>query len=260
MLEDNSELASLNKNNLSKIENTGEEFFSPSSPQSPQSPRSNEIQSESIDNEIEKKNLRSSGESSGLKFIKEINDKLVNEGIGNTNTEWIKTENTKIVLMKILDNVYFEGHLYLNNLTYCHLVIKIKCDKKEYTITPTLTFIKPKSNRIINIKKFLRFQSSEENNNSNGNYLEVYAYKSENEINEYEDINLDKCFFEREKNLTDQYQLLKIPIEEDNGNDPIIFKKYLDGRKNIMAEMSYFFDMNLCTDKDDIIEQINIVT
>ena len=64
-------------------------------------------------------------------------------------------KNTKIILVKVIDQNYYEGHLRLkNNLTSEYLIFKILNDKLSYSITPCLYYIEPGKDIIINIKRF----------------------------------------------------------------------------------------------------------
>ena len=97
--------------------------------------------------------------SLGLSMIKKNEKSKLRNKIINLNKEkykdsWININNSqeisKIILIKVVDQCYFEGHLNLKNkLDSEYILGKFINNKNFYTITPSLFFIKPRSEIMI---------------------------------------------------------------------------------------------------------------
>ena len=61
----------------------------------------------------------------------------------------------KIVLIKVIDQNFYEGRLIFNNITSHYVVYRIFNDRSIlYSISPNIFFIKPYEKFTINIKRF----------------------------------------------------------------------------------------------------------
>ena len=177
--------------------------------------------------------------SLGLPTIrKNENSKILNKII-NLNKEkfkesWIDITShdiSKIILIKIIDQCYFEGHLYLKNkFNSEYILAKFINDKNWYTITPSFFFIKPGSEIIINIKRFYKLAPDEMFHKVNDNILMIVG-KTKNEI---EDLNDVKVYLRKEDIFSPDYQLFSFTLMVDNGHNPVYYDKLIEERKKKM--------------------------
>ena len=178
-----------------------------------------------------------------IMFQKEENSKLYNKII-NLNKEkykdsWIEITSqsiSKIILIKIIDQCYFEGHLYLkNNLNSEYISGKFINNKNYYTITPSFFFIKPEGEIIINIKRFCKLAPDEPSSNANDKIL-MFLAKTKNVI---EDLNDAKVYLRKDDIFSPDYQLFSFSLILDNGHNPIYYNKLIEERKK---KMELFYD------------------
>ena len=176
-------------------------------------------------------------------FQKEENSKLYNKII-NLNQEkykdsWIEITShsiSKIILIKIIDQCHFEGHLHLkNNLNSEYISGKFINNKNYYTITPSFFFIKPEGEIIINIKRFYKLAPDEPSSNVNDKIL-MFIAKSKNVI---EDLNDAKVYLRKDDIFSPDYQLFSFSLILDNGHNPIYYNKLIEERKK---QMELFYD------------------
>ena len=114
----------------------------------------------SLQNEL-LKDTSSLGFSKIRKVEKEkLSNKLININEEKYKDSWIEicSENIKkIILIKVVDQCLYEGHLHLkNNLDTEYIIVRIKNKKNYNVITPSIFFIKPRNEIIINIKRFVK--------------------------------------------------------------------------------------------------------
>ena len=186
--------------------------------------------------------------SLGLTVIrKNKNSKIINKII-NLNKEkykesWIDISSisskdiSKIILIKVVDQCYFEGHLYLKNkLDSEYILAKFINDKNYYTITPSFFFIKPGSQIIINIKRFYKLAPDDTFNRVNDNILMIVG-KTKNEI---EDLNDVKIYLRSEDIFSPDNQLFSFSLILDNGHNPIYYDKLVEERKK---KMDLFYEI-----------------
>jgi len=214
-------------------------------------------------------------ESSDINIINNIdifkNQKLV-EGFGlnknkieslnsnrNTNLtpflEILDKKNTKIVLVKIIDQNYFEGHLRLkNNLKSEYLIFKILNEKQIYSITPCLYYIEPGKDIVINIKRFEKLTINETKNVLD--YLIVIIAHTKNKI---EDVNDAKIYINKNDIYSPDYQLYSYSITLDYGFNYKIYEKEEKERKNIFDKYESQLNINRITDVEKIKKYINNV-
>ena len=178
-----------------------------------------------------------------IMFQKEENSKLYNKII-NLNKEkykdsWIEITSqsiSKIILIKIIDQCYFEGHLYLkNNLNSEYISGKFINNKNYYSITPSFFFIKPEGEIIINIKRFCKLAPDEPSSNANDKIL-MFLAKTKNVI---EDLNDAKVYLRKDDIFSPDYQLFSFSLILDNGHNPIYYNKLIEERKK---KMELFYD------------------
>ena len=185
------------------------------------------------------------GDTNSLGIIrKNENAKIINKII-NLNEEkykesWIDISSqdiSKIILIKVVDQCYFEGHLYLkNNLNSEYILAKFINDKNYYTITPSFFFIKPGSEIIINIKRFYKLAPDDTFNKVN-DYVLMIVGKTKNEV---EDLNDAKVYLRKEDIYSPDTQLFSFSLIPDNGHNPIYYDKLVEERKK---KMDLFYEI-----------------
>ncbi len=164
-------------------------------------------------------------------------------------------KNKKIVLVKIIDQNYFEGHLHLkNNLKIDYLIFKILNDKQIYSITPTLYFIEPGKDITINIKRFEKLTINEIKNILD--YIIVLVAHTKNKI---EDVNDAKIYIRKEDLYSPEYQLYTYTINLDYGYNPKIYKKEVEEGENIFNQYKKQLNMNNITDIGEVKKHIEDV-
>ena len=205
-------------------------------------------------------NVKEEGSSMGLILKKDENSKIRNKII-NLNKDkyedsWINIKSSdisKIVLIKVVDQCYFEGHLHLiNKLTSEYILAKFINNKNCYTITPSLFFIKPRSEIIINIKRFYKLGKDESTNRENDNILMIVG-KTKNEI---EDLIDAKVYLRNEDIFSQDYQLFSFSLILDNGYNPIYYEKLVEERKKKMELFYSKTNINEIKDPNLIIKHI----
>ena len=117
-------------------------------------------------------------------------------------------KNTKIVLVKVIDQNYYEGYLRLkNNLKSEYLIFKILNEKQIYSITPCLYYIEPGKDIVINIKRFEKLTINETKNVLD--YLIVIIAHTKNKI---EDVNDAKIYINKNDIYSPDYQLYSVQL------------------------------------------------
>jgi len=185
----------------------------------------------SLQNEI-LKDTSSSGLIKIRKTEKEkLNSKIINIDKDKYQDSWIdicSTNITKIVLIKVVDQCYFEGHLHLkNNLDTEFILVKFINNKYYYMITPSIFFIKPRNEIIINIKMFFKLSPDTPLNKEKDTIL-MMAKKT---INKIDDLNDVKIYLKDEDIYSQDYQLFSFSLILDNGYNPIYYDKLIEDRK-----------------------------
>ena len=160
-----------------------------------------------------------------------LNNKIINLDNKKYEDSWIdicSDSISKIVLTKVVDQCYFEGHLHLkNNLDTEYILVKFINKKYYYMITPSIFFIKPRNEIIINIKRFFKLSKDIPSNKVNDSIL-MMAKKTNNKI---EDLNDVKIYLKYEDIYTQDYQLFSFSLILDNGYNPIYYNKLFKDRK-----------------------------
>ena len=139
---------------------------------------------------------------------------------------WIEKTDSKIILIKIIDQCFYEGHLTLKNRTNDYLVFKFKNIKQYYSITPILYYIKPKNQITINLKKFQRLTLDNQMNIKDNIFL-ILA-KSDKII---EDVNDAIIYLRKDDLYSPEYQVIQFFIEIDNGYNPLNSQKFKKKKK-----------------------------
>ena len=169
--------------------------------------------------------------------------------------EILDKKNTKIVLVKVIDQNYFEGHLRLkNNLKSEYLIFKILNEKQIYSITPCLYYIEPGKDIVINIKRFEKLTINETKNVLD--YLIVIIAHTKNKI---EDVNDAKIYINKNDIYSPDYQLYSYSITLDYGFNYKIYEKEEKERKNIFDKYESQLNINRITDVEKIKKYINNV-
>ena len=157
-------------------------------------------------------------------------------------------KNAKIVLVKIIDQNYYEGHLHLkNNLESEYLIFKILNEKPVYSITPCLYYIEPGKDIIINVKRFERLTINEAKNVLD--YIIVIVAHTKNKIN---DVNDAKIYINKNDLYSPEYQLYSYSITLDYGYNYRIYEKEEKEWKNIFDKYESQLNINKITDFEKI--------
>lgn len=167
-----------------------------------------------------------------------LKNKLINLNKDKYKDSWvdiISQDISKIVLIKVIDQCYYEGHLHLKNkLNSEYILAKFVNEKNQYIITPSFFFIKPKSEIFINIKRFYKLAPDEPSSKGKDSILMITA-KTKNEI---EDLNDLKVYLRKEDIFSPDYQLFSYSLILDNGHNPLYYDKLVEERKK-MIELFY---------------------
>ena len=157
-------------------------------------------------------------------------------------------KNTKIVLVKVIDQNYYEGYLRLkNNLKSEYLIFKILNEKQIYSITPCLYYIEPGKDIVINIKRFEKLTINETKNVLD--YLIVIIAHTKNKI---EDVNDAKIYINKNDIYSPDYQLYSYSITLDYGYNYKLYEKEEKERKNIFDKYESQLNINRITDIEKI--------
>jgi hypothetical protein len=177
-------------------------------------------------------------------------DKLKNPCI-----ELSDKNSTKITLVKVIDQYYYEGHLKLKNkLKSEYLIFKIINDKPYYSITPTLYYIEPDKEITINLKRFEKLTINETKNVYD--FLIVVVTHTKNTI---EDVNDAKRYIRKEDLYSPEYQLYTYSIYLDYGYNPNVYKKEVEEGENIYNKYKNQLNMNNITDIEEVKKHIEEV-
>jgi hypothetical protein len=165
-------------------------------------------------------------------------NKILNLNMDKYKDSWIDIASqdiSKIVLIKVIDQCYYEGHLHLKNkLDSEYILVKFINEKNQYTITPSFFYIKPRSEILINIKRFDKLAPDEPSSSVKDCILMITA-KTKNEI---EDLNDLKVYLRKEDIFSPDYQLFSYSLILDNGHNPLYYDKLVEERKK-MIELFY---------------------
>ena len=164
-----------------------------------------------------------------------LNNKIINLDNKKYEDSWIdicSDSISKIVLTKVVDQCYFEGHLHLkNNLDTEYILVKFINKKYYYMITPSIFFIKPRNEIIINIKRFFKLSKDIPSNKVNDSILMMALMMAKKTNNKIEDLNDVKIYLKYEDIYTQDYQLFSFSLILDNGYNPIYYNKLFKDRK-----------------------------
>ena len=194
-------------------------------------------------------NLFPENKNSGLNNIENLSNININNNKKKLSCLDISDKNsTKITLVKIIDQYYYEGHLKLkNNLKSEYVIFKVINDKPFYSITPTLYYIEPEKEITINIKRFERMTINETKNVYD--FLVIVVTHTKNKI---EDVNDAKIYIRKEDLYSPEYQLYTFSINLDYGYNPKIYKKEVEERENILNKYNNQLNMNNISDSDEV--------
>ena len=175
--------------------------------------------------------------SLGLTMVKKdenfkLYNKIINLKDDKYQESWIEINSTsisKIILIKIIDQCFFEGHLFLKNKSNSeYIVARFINNKSYYSITPSFFFIKPGSEIIINLKRFYKLAPEELSSDVKDNILMIIS-KTKNIV---EDLNDAKLYMRKDDIFSPEYQLFSFTLCLDNGHNPIYFDKLIEQRKD----------------------------
>jgi hypothetical protein len=185
-------------------------------------------------------------------------EKIKNLNLKPNSTPYLEIpdkKNTKIVLVKVIDQNYYEGHLRLkNNLKSEYLIFKILNEKQIYSITPCLYFIEPGKDIIINIKRFEKLTINE--TKTAFDYLIVIVAHTKNKV---EDVNDAKIYINKNDIYSPEYQLYSYTITLDYGYNYKIYQKEEKEMNDIYDKYEKQLNINKITDVEKIKSYINNV-
>ena len=185
-----------------------------------------------------------------------FNDKIINKDKEKYKDSWIDIDSqniSKIILIKVVDQCYFEGHLRLkNNLDNEYIIIKFLNNKYYYMITPSILFIKPRNEIIINIKRFCKLAPEISSNKSNDSILMIVK-KTTNQIDDLNDV---KIYLKPEDMFSLEYQLFSFSLILDNGYNPIYFDRLVEERKKAIDAFYSRTDINAIKSVNSLREHI----
>jgi len=214
---------------------------------------------------ISNNDLLKDASSLGLSMLKKDEKSKLHNKIINLNKEkykdsWININNSqeisKIILIKVVDQCYFEGHLNLKNkLDSEYILGKFINNKNFYTITPSLFFIKPRSEIMINIKRFYKLATDEPSSKVK-DYILLTIGKTKTEI---EDLNDVKYHLRKDDIYSPQYQLFSYSLILDNGYNPLYYDNLVNERKERINLFYSKTNVNEITDPNLIRENIDKV-
>ena len=191
---------------------------------------------------FQKNLLSKNGPNLPPEYIKNLN--FSQKNISEPYLEIPDEKNKKIVLVKIIDQNYFEGHLKLkNNLKTDYLIFKILNDKQIYSITPTLYFIEPGKDITINIKRFEKLTINEIKNIID--YIVVLVAHTKNKI---DDVNDARIYINKNNLYSPEYQSYSYIITLDYGYNTEIYEKEKKERENIFNKYESQLNLNKITD------------
>ena len=185
-----------------------------------------------------------------------FNSKLINLNDEKYQDSWIDIDSTnisKIVLIKVVDQCYFEGHLHLkSNLNTEHILIKFINKKNYYMITPSIFFIKPRNEIIINIKRFCKLAPEITSSKSKESILMI-AKKITNKVDDLNDV---KIYLKSEDIYSPDYQLFSFSFILDNGYNPIYYDKLIEDRKKAIEAFYAKTNINEITNINTLKEHV----
>ena len=191
---------------------------------------------------FQKNLLSKNGPNLPPEYIKNLN--FSQKNISEPYLEIPDEKKKKIVLVKIIDQNYFEGHLKLkNNLKTDYLIFKILNDKQIYSITPTLYFIEPGKDITINIKRFEKLTINEIKNITD--YIVVLVAHTKNKI---DDVNDARIYINKNNLYSPEYQSYSYSITLDYGYNTEIYEKEKKERENIFNKYESQLNLNKITD------------
>ena len=211
-------------------------------------------------NSIKELNIDKKNSNQKYNFSKTIQGQIYNMNLDKdkTNQRWLDIsdkDNTKITLIKIIDQNYYEGHLKLkNNLNTEYIIFKIINDKPCYSITPSLYYIEPGKEITINIKCFEKLTINETKNIYD--YILLLVAHTENTI---DDVNDAKIYVKKEDLYSPDYQLYNYTISLDYGFNPNVYKKEVEENENILNQYRNQLNMNNINDIEEVKKYIDIV-
>ena len=209
------------------------------------------------------KEINNSQDSIETNSINNINN---NNNINNTENKnnnnnniksqdlYLSFESSTIILIKIIDNCYFEGHLNLKNNVNKYLVYKFKTDfPSNISITPIFSFIPPMESIIINIKAFVKNEIELKINDILITLITSITNKK------IEDVNDAKIYLKREEMYSPENQIYNFNLKFDNGYNPKTFFKIKNERKNIIKKFESQININNLTNINEVEYYINKV-
>jgi hypothetical protein len=154
-------------------------------------------------------------------------------------SKYIETLPNRIILVKVIDQKFYEGRIQLKNLTNNFVVYRFfNNHHMTYTISPSVYFIKPFETFTVNIKRFDKASIDEAMTKDK---LLLVAMESENKMT---DINDAKNYIKKEDLYSPSTQQLNLDVELDNGSNSQNYYNIINERKTIIKEYNEQLNIN----------------
>lgn len=172
----------------------------------------------------------------------------------NQEERWVEPKSNKIILIKVIDQTFYEGHMILINKTNQSIVFKCAMEQQCYSITPILYFIEPLSQITINVKRFEKLAPSSPFVIKD--IIQIITAKASIEV---KDANDAKTLLRKDDIYSPEYQVYQIQIEIDNGSNPANYKNAINERQTIANEYNKQLNMNNVTSTEQVKKYIEEV-
>lgn len=183
------------------------------------------------------------------------NSSLNRNELKQKSPKYIETPTNRIILVKVIDQKFYEGRLQLKNLTNNFVVYRFfNSHHMTYTISPCVYFIKPFETFTVNIKRFDKVSLDE--SNFIRDKLLLVAMESENKMT---DINDAKNYIKKEDLYSPSTQQLNLEVELDNGSNSQNYYNTINERKTIMKEYNEQLNINSLTSIEEVLRHIEDV-
>ncbi len=166
---------------------------------------------------------------------------------------FLETEPEKIILIKVIDQNFYEGRIVLINVSNINVIYRIFNERSNlYSISPSVYFIRPFEKFTVNIKRFGKV--SIDQLKSKESFLLV-ALETSNEVS---DISDAKNYLKKEEIYSPNLQQLELEVEFDNGSNSNNYYNMIDERLRISKEYNEKVNINNIKNEDEIKRMIEV--
>lgn len=170
----------------------------------------------------------------------------------NQEERWLELKSNKIILIKVIDQTFYEGHMVLINKNNKSIVFKCSMEQQCYSITPILYFIEPFGRITINVKRFEKLAPLSQFVIKD--IIQIITAKATIEV---KDANDAKIFLRKDDIYSPEYQLYQAQIEIDNGSNPVNYKNAINERQAVANEYNKQLNMNNVTSSEQVKKYID---